>query len=67
MQFTNYQTAHILRLLATHHILREVSPDVFALNRISSLVDSGKMFSQLKEFQADGRYICYYISPSPFH
>ncbi|PBK83977.1 hypothetical protein ARMGADRAFT_1018876 [Armillaria gallica] len=34
--------AHILRLLATHHILREVAPDVFANNRISSLVDSGK-------------------------
>ncbi|KAF8811230.1 hypothetical protein BYT27DRAFT_7252947 [Phlegmacium glaucopus] len=47
--------AHILRLLATHHILREVSPDVFALNRISSLVDSGKTFSELKQFQADGR------------
>ncbi|KAK0450283.1 uncharacterized protein EV420DRAFT_1338011 [Desarmillaria tabescens] len=34
--------AHILRLLATHHILREVAPDVFANNRISSLVDTGK-------------------------
>ncbi|KAJ6551774.1 hypothetical protein B0H19DRAFT_1297609 [Mycena capillaripes] len=34
--------AHILRLLATHHILREAAPDVFAANRISSLIDSGK-------------------------
>ncbi|KAF9497029.1 hypothetical protein BDN71DRAFT_1588611 [Pleurotus eryngii] len=34
--------AHVLRLLATHHILREVRPDVFALNRISSVVDTGK-------------------------
>lgn len=34
--------AHILRLLATHHILREVVPDVFTNNRISSLVDTGK-------------------------
>jgi hypothetical protein len=34
--------AHILRLLATHHILLERTPDVFATNRISSLVDSGK-------------------------
>ncbi|KAJ7653148.1 O-methyltransferase [Mycena polygramma] len=34
--------AHILRLLATHHILREAAPDVFAVNRISSLIDSGK-------------------------
>ncbi|KAK0235425.1 S-adenosyl-L-methionine-dependent methyltransferase, partial [Armillaria nabsnona] len=34
--------AHILHLLATHHILHEVAPGVFANNRISSLVDSGK-------------------------
>ncbi|KAF8154769.1 hypothetical protein B0H34DRAFT_783839 [Crassisporium funariophilum] len=47
--------AHILRLLATHHILREVSPDVFALNRISSLVDSGKSLAELKAFQDEGR------------
>ncbi|PPQ96694.1 hypothetical protein CVT26_010246 [Gymnopilus dilepis] len=43
--------AHVLRLLAAHHILREVSPDVFALNRVSSMVDSGKMFSELKTYQ----------------
>ncbi|KAJ3489203.1 hypothetical protein NLJ89_g11550 [Agrocybe chaxingu] len=47
--------AHILRLLATHHILREVSPDVFSLNRISSLVDSGKPFTELQGYQAEGR------------
>jgi len=47
--------AHTLRLLATHHILREVSPDVFTLNRISSLVDSGKSFADLQQYQADGR------------
>ncbi|KAF5309920.1 hypothetical protein D9619_010605 [Psilocybe cf. subviscida] len=40
--------AHTLRLLATHHLLREVSPDVFALNRLSSLLDTGKTFAQLK-------------------
>ncbi|KAI0079225.1 hypothetical protein K474DRAFT_713866 [Panus rudis PR-1116 ss-1] len=34
--------SHILRLLATHHITREVRPDVFANNRISSFMDSGK-------------------------
>ncbi|KAK7052486.1 O-methyltransferase [Favolaschia claudopus] len=39
--------AHILRLLATHHILRETAPDVFAVNRISSLLDSGKHFHEL--------------------
>ncbi|PPQ86971.1 hypothetical protein CVT25_009763 [Psilocybe cyanescens] len=46
--------AHILRLLATHHILRELSPDVFALNRISSLVDSGKTVAELKAYQENG-------------
>ncbi|KAF7368821.1 O-methyltransferase [Mycena venus] len=39
--------AHILRLLATHHILREAAPDVFAANRISSLMDSGKPLRDL--------------------
>jgi len=34
--------ARILRLLATHHIFREVSTDVFANNRISSTMDKGK-------------------------
>ncbi|KAF7304344.1 Ich1 protein [Mycena chlorophos] len=40
--------AHILRLLATHHFLREVAPDVFATNRISSLLDSGKPVASLQ-------------------
>ncbi|KAF7302711.1 hypothetical protein HMN09_00906000 [Mycena chlorophos] len=34
--------ARILRLLATHNIFREVSPNVFANNRISSAIDKGK-------------------------
>ncbi|KAJ7694905.1 hypothetical protein B0H17DRAFT_861258, partial [Mycena rosella] len=34
--------AHILRLLATHHLLREAAPDVFATNRITALLDTGK-------------------------
>ncbi|PPQ87194.1 LOW QUALITY PROTEIN: hypothetical protein CVT25_014790, partial [Psilocybe cyanescens] len=46
--------AHILRLLATHHILHELLPDVFVLNRISSLVDSGKTVAELKAYQEDG-------------
>ncbi|KAM5545248.1 hypothetical protein V8D89_001359 [Ganoderma adspersum] len=41
--------SHILRLLATGHYLREVKPDVFANNRASSYVDSGKTVSQLRE------------------
>ncbi|KAJ7042930.1 O-methyltransferase [Mycena alexandri] len=34
--------ARVLRPLATQHIFREVSPDVFAHNRISALIDTGK-------------------------
>ncbi|KAJ6626054.1 O-methyltransferase [Mycena sp. CBHHK59/15] len=41
--------ARILRLLATHHIFREVSPGVFANNRISSTLDKGKPSSILFE------------------
>ncbi|KAF7333786.1 hypothetical protein MVEN_02335400 [Mycena venus] len=32
--------ARVLRLLATHNIFREVAPDVFANNRLSSALDS---------------------------
>ncbi|KAH7923064.1 S-adenosyl-L-methionine-dependent methyltransferase, partial [Leucogyrophana mollusca] len=34
--------AHTLRLLATHHLLRETAPDVFAGTRVASLLDTGK-------------------------
>ncbi|KAJ7630070.1 O-methyltransferase [Mycena polygramma] len=34
--------ARVLRPLATQHIFREVSPDVFAHNRISTTLDTGK-------------------------
>ncbi|KAF6752864.1 hypothetical protein DFP72DRAFT_442350 [Ephemerocybe angulata] len=47
--------AHILRLLATHHIFKEVSPDVFGLNRISSLIDSGKNVDQLVDYRNLGQ------------
>ncbi|KAJ7073574.1 O-methyltransferase [Mycena amicta] len=36
-----------LRLLATHHIFREVSPGVFANNRVSSALDKGKSTKEL--------------------
>ncbi|KAJ7833353.1 hypothetical protein B0H14DRAFT_3462802 [Mycena olivaceomarginata] len=39
--------AHILRLLATHHILREAAPEVFAVDRINSLIDSGEPLRKL--------------------
>lgn len=34
--------AQILRLLSNNHIFREVTPDVFASNRLSSVLDTGK-------------------------
>ncbi|KAF8326437.1 S-adenosyl-L-methionine-dependent methyltransferase, partial [Amanita rubescens] len=36
-----------LRLLATHNIYREVNPDVFANNRVSSLLDTNKPSAQI--------------------
>ena len=39
---------HILRLLATHQIVREVRPDVFANGRLSALLDSGKTLEQIR-------------------
>ncbi|KAF7321194.1 S-adenosyl-L-methionine-dependent methyltransferase [Mycena chlorophos] len=45
--------ARVLRLLASHHIFREVSLDVFANNRVSAALDKGKsvqdLFSKPKE------------------
>ncbi|KAJ7876529.1 O-methyltransferase [Mycena olivaceomarginata] len=39
--------ARILRILATHHIFREVSPGLFANNRISSTLNKGKLPSEI--------------------
>ncbi|KAH9851408.1 S-adenosyl-L-methionine-dependent methyltransferase [Lenzites betulinus] len=41
--------SHILRFLATHHWFREVRPDVFANNRLSAMVDSGKSVNAIRE------------------
>lgn len=41
--------AGVLRLLVTHHVFREVEPNVFANNRISCVLDSGKDVSILKD------------------
>ncbi|PIL29529.1 hypothetical protein GSI_08337 [Ganoderma sinense ZZ0214-1] len=40
---------HILRLLVAGHYLREVKPDMFANNRMSSYLDTGKTLAQLRE------------------
>ncbi|EIN04748.1 O-methyltransferase [Punctularia strigosozonata HHB-11173 SS5] len=39
--------AHVLRLLATHHVLAERAPDVFANNRLSSYIDTGKSVAEI--------------------
>ncbi|KAF8506141.1 S-adenosyl-L-methionine-dependent methyltransferase [Hysterangium stoloniferum] len=39
--------SHALRLLATHHIYREVKPNIFANNRISSFIDTGKSVEEI--------------------
>lgn len=46
-------TARVLRVLATSHIFREVSPDVFAHNRISSLLDTGKSLEEILQEYAN--------------
>ncbi|KAG1720371.1 S-adenosyl-L-methionine-dependent methyltransferase, partial [Suillus lakei] len=47
--------AHPLRLLSTHHILRETAPDTFALTRVASLLDSRKsvadVFAKYKKYE----------------
>ncbi|KAI8973144.1 S-adenosyl-L-methionine-dependent methyltransferase [Trametes punicea] len=45
--------SHILRLLATHHITREVRPNVFANNRISAIIDSGWSPADLRRSPQD--------------
>ena len=39
--------ARILRLLATNYIFTEVTPDIFANNRLSSALDTGKPVEEL--------------------
>ncbi|KAG6888544.1 hypothetical protein C0995_007556 [Termitomyces sp. Mi166 len=52
-------TARILRFLATRHIFREVKPDVFANNRISSLLSKNKSISEIIAERASPRYRTY--------
>ncbi|KAJ7277953.1 S-adenosyl-L-methionine-dependent methyltransferase [Mycena rebaudengoi] len=42
-----------LRYLATHHIFREIKPDVFANNRISGTLDTGKTLEALQDSPRD--------------
>ncbi|KAK7065068.1 O-methyltransferase [Favolaschia claudopus] len=50
------KAARILRLLANHHIFTEIRPDVFAPNRLSSILDSGKSVAELKQ-SPSSRYV----------
>ncbi|KAF7338950.1 O-methyltransferase [Mycena venus] len=43
------KAARILRLLANHHIFTEIRPDVFCINRLSSVLDSGKSVAELQQ------------------
>ncbi|KAJ8475167.1 hypothetical protein ONZ51_g6741 [Trametes cubensis] len=54
--FTAARLGHVLRLLATSHWLKEVGPDVFANNRRSSYIDTGKTLEQLRA-QPDKKYL----------
>lgn len=47
-RLTDIPTGHALRYLATHHVFREVAPNVFANNRISSLLDTDKTVEALQ-------------------
>jgi hypothetical protein len=47
-QCLTYPPGRVLRYLATNHIFREVSPDVFANNRISSVLDTGKSVATIQ-------------------
>ncbi|KAI0324802.1 S-adenosyl-L-methionine-dependent methyltransferase [Cubamyces sp. BRFM 1775] len=50
---TPERLVHVLRVLATTHWLREVSPNVFANNRRSSVVDTGKTLEDLRNDPAN--------------
>jgi hypothetical protein len=42
-------TARILRYLASRHVFTEVTPDVYANNRISSILAKAKPLEELKK------------------
>jgi hypothetical protein len=43
-----YGPGRVLRYVTTNHIFREISPDVFANNRVSSVLDTGKSMAGVK-------------------
>jgi len=52
LELTLVSLARVLRYLATRHMFREVTPDVFTNNRVSStLIKRGKTVTELQERQ----------------
>ncbi|KAJ3730279.1 S-adenosyl-L-methionine-dependent methyltransferase [Lentinula raphanica] len=48
--------ARVLRYLATRHVFKEVSPDVFAHNRLSSLLTKAKSLKEIEEGPQHARF-----------
>lgn len=48
-----YPTARILRYLSTRHIFKEVEPDVFANNRISTLLVKPRSLKEIESKSVD--------------
>jgi hypothetical protein len=77
LRYPNFLLYHVmlgrlLRLLATQYIFKEVSPDVFANNRISSVLDTYKSAAELQAKCVDNdiKIVCTLIhkcSPSEKH
>ena len=44
---TIHLAARLMRYLATHHVYKEIEPDVFTNTRISSMLDTGKSVAEL--------------------
>lgn len=53
--------AHIFHLLSIHHILWEVRPDIFAINRISALLDSGKEVREVSIFFSSFSFLLFLV------
>ncbi|KAF8510927.1 O-methyltransferase [Hysterangium stoloniferum] len=53
-QMDENKLGRLLRLLCSYHIFREVTPDVFSNNRLSSFLDTGKDFEEV--YRQDSRH-----------
>jgi hypothetical protein len=46
-KISGMKLARLMRYLATHHVYKEIKPDVFTNTRISSMLDTGKSVEEL--------------------